>query len=177
MIEKEIWGKIPIENHLYTYEISNFGNINYSRVLTGNNSRKGTKILKIKQSCIGTHGYKYITISIKNKPTKITLHRLLALTFIQNPDNKPHINHKDGNKLNNSLSNLEWCTHQENMIHAHKTGLNKGYKKPILCITTGKKYASLKEASVALDINHGNISAQLKGNNRKSVGGFKFQYL
>ncbi len=56
----------------------------------------------------------------------ILLHRLLAIHFIPNPENKPHINHIDGNPFNFSLSNLEWCTRSENMLHAHRTGLQKG---------------------------------------------------
>ena len=52
-------------------------------------------------------------------------HRIVANTFIPNPLNKPCINHIDGNKNNNNISNLEWCTHSENTIHAYKTGLEK----------------------------------------------------
>lgn len=52
-----------------------------------------------------------------------SIHRLMCTTFLPNPENKAHVNHKDGNKLNNALSNLEWATEQENAQHAADTGL------------------------------------------------------
>jgi hypothetical protein len=70
---------------------------------------------------ISQNGYRQITIDGSN----VLLHRLLALLFLPNPKNKCQINHIDGNKLNNCLSNLEWVTQSENAYHAHKTGLIK----------------------------------------------------
>jgi hypothetical protein len=68
-----------------------------------------------------SNGYLHINIGT-NKVIK-TIHRLVATTFLDNPDNKRTVNHKDGNKQNNSVNNLEWCTQSENMSHAYKTGL------------------------------------------------------
>lgn len=62
----------------------------------------------------------------KGKKKRIRQHRALMETFVENPENKPFINHKDGNKLNNKLSNLEWCTHRENIDHAKEFGLYEG---------------------------------------------------
>lgn len=75
---------------------------------------------------IRKNGYYLMTIWEQNKCYKKYLHRILAEAFIPNPEHKRTVNHKDGNKLNNNLSNLEWATHSENISHAHRTGLNKG---------------------------------------------------
>lgn len=69
---------------------------------------------------LGNHGYRYITIDGKN----ILIHRLMCRVFLGNK-RKMHVNHKDGNKLNNNIENLEWCTRSQNQLHAYKTGLMK----------------------------------------------------
>jgi hypothetical protein len=68
-------------------------------------------------------GYYGVVLSGEKKKIGKYVHRLMAEAFIPNPENKPFINHKDGKKANNALSNLEWCTHQENVAHAHRIGL------------------------------------------------------
>jgi hypothetical protein len=79
----------------------------------------------------GRGGYKYYTVHRVGKhgrPLKsrhFSLHRHVAELFIPNPDNKPLVNHKDGKKYNPKASNLEWVTHSENSIHAHKIGLSR----------------------------------------------------
>ena len=68
-------------------------------------------------------GYQKITPSIDGKKYYKRVHRLIAMTYIPNPDNKPFVNHLDEDKTNNSISNLEWCTQSENELHAWATGL------------------------------------------------------
>ena len=68
-------------------------------------------------------GYKVVTLSVNGKCTTHTVHRLVAIAFIPNPDGKPFVNHLDGNKHNNHISNLEWTTPAENIQHAWDTGL------------------------------------------------------
>lgn len=70
-------------------------------------------------------GYRFVRIGKKSYP----LHRVIASAFIPNPENKPEVNHIDGNKSNNAVSNLEWVTRKENMQHALKTGLRSGNRK------------------------------------------------
>jgi len=67
---------------------------------------------------VATNGYRYVPISFKGVEKRTAVHRIIAETFIPNPDGKPIVNHKDGNKLNNSIDNLEWSTYSENLKHA-----------------------------------------------------------
>lgn len=82
-------------------------------------------------------GYQQITFTIDRSRKKHLVHRLVATAFIPNPDNKPHVNHIDGDKANNAASNLEWCTVSENILHARALGLNP-YNLPTLGIKKGK---------------------------------------
>lgn len=84
------------------------------------------------KQCNDKYSYLYINLCKKGKYKKFKVHRLVAETFIPNPDNKPQVNHKDGNKQNNHIDNLEWVTCSENHIHAYKIGLenHKGINHP-----------------------------------------------
>jgi len=84
----------------------------------------------IKSQYVSSTGYYMVSFSYSGKTNPHRVHRLIAQTYIDNPQRKPEINHIDGVKLNNDISNLEWCTHKENMHHAFKTGLanNTGEK-------------------------------------------------
>jgi len=84
-----------------------------------------TKTNHTKTQWIGANGYYYVDIHEDGNAKKVAVHRLLALHFIPNPDNKRTVNHIDGNKLNNDLSNLEWSTDAENIQHAYDTNLHK----------------------------------------------------
>lgn len=87
----------------------------------------GNGIKKIPQKTLSCRsdkdGYRIITITDGNKPYTKKVHRLVAECFIPNPESKRYVNHKDGNKANNRVDNLEWCTHSENMLHAYNIGL------------------------------------------------------
>lgn len=85
--------------------------------------RQKRRKLKFRSDHRFTNYYPYIDVRIKDKKKRFLVHVLLAKTFIPNPNNRPEINHKDGNKQNFSLINLEWITHQDNMRHAAATDL------------------------------------------------------
>lgn len=70
---------------------------------------------------INQGGYKYVIFSVNGKTKTFPIHRIIALTFIPNPDNLPQVNHIDGNRLNCSVDNLEWVTAQQNIIHSFKS--------------------------------------------------------
>jgi YesN/AraC family two-component response regulator len=83
-------------------------------------SKKRNKFLK---PDLSGDGYPRYTFSFNGKTTRVFAHRIVASLFVDNPFNKPFVNHKDGNKQNNHYSNLEWVTTSENNAHAYKTGL------------------------------------------------------
>lgn len=119
---KEVWK--PIEGYEGLYEVSNLGRIkSLRRDVAIPNPRLGTVGYRtyperIKPCVENRHGYYQVTLSKEAKSRTLRVHRLVALAFIPNPDNKPYINHIDGNKKNNRVSNLEWCTASENNWHA-----------------------------------------------------------
>jgi hypothetical protein len=131
------------------YQVSNLG-----RVKSLKHGKE--RILKPRRT---STGYLQTELFIKGNRKIWALHRLVALAFIDNPENKPQVNHIDGNKLNNHIDNLEWATAKENMQHAWDTGLFdicrlatiEYHSKPVIDCTTRKKYASLKLACI--DIN------------------------
>ena len=89
--------------------------------------------------------YLYVSMPINWKFTNFKCHRLVGIYFIPNPENKPQINHIDGNKNNNDISNLEWVTIKENHQHAHKTGLHKNTRIGKDCSTSKVVYQYDKE--------------------------------
>ncbi|MBR1146665.1 NUMOD4 domain-containing protein [Bradyrhizobium sp. AUGA SZCCT0431] len=112
------------------YQISSKGRVRSASRLI--NSPWGVKSREyegqIKKSYIGKHGYVVTSFYIDGKMKLVKLHRLLAMAFIPNPENKPQVNHKNGVKHDNTLSNLEWATGKENMRHAIATGLKPSPK-------------------------------------------------
>ena len=166
-LENEIWKQVILENDDISdkvYFVSNLGRFKNS---------SGTNMDNYKVNDNG-----YIRVYIYNNT--YALHRLVALAFIENKENKEQVNHIDGNKLNNSLENLEWVTNTENQIHKVKIGLGNNFTRKItqydLEMNKLKDFNSIVEASKELNIGKSNIRGVLI-NSRKTAGSFIFKYL
>jgi hypothetical protein len=162
-LNDEFWKSISHNNCEHHY-VSNLGRFKNSRNIIMNNYK------------INANGY--VRININNKTH--LLHRLIAITFIDNPDNKHQVNHIDGNKINNNITNLEWVTNKENQIHKHQIGLGNNFTRKIgqysLDNNLVKEHMSISLASRENNISRSSISGVLR-NDRKTAGGFIWKYL
>lgn len=171
---QEIWKEILNTNGIYF--ISNLGRIKSTerKVKFGNRERiVKEKILKpIKHK----GGYLYININKKH----YFIHRLVAQAFIPNPQNLPQINHKDENKTNNQVFNLEWCDSLYNMNYGtakkRKIQTYSNHYCNVLNIDTGKIYLNPKEASKDTGIHNDAISRVCRGE-AKTAGGYHWRYI
>ena len=160
--ETEVWKEIPFEiigkNNYY---VSAKGSFKDNKNIVKNDHKYNT-------------GYKRLTINNK----KYLLHRLVALTFLENPENKEFVNHIDGNKLNNQLTNLEWTTCLENNIHKIKMGLSNSTKKVIqydLQMNKLNEFYSIVEAVKILNLTERIVIDSCKGRSKNKCG-FLFRY-
>jgi hypothetical protein len=164
--EIEIWK--PIEGYP-NYEVSNFGNVkslNYNR--TGRE-----KLLKLIND---KDGYKTCLLCKNNTIKMCKVHRLVAEAFIPNPNNLPQVNHKDENKTNNHVNNLEWCTAKYNTNYGNR---NKLVSKPIdvydLDMDYIATYPSIRECERQLNADKSNIIKVCRGL-IKQCNGYIFRY-
>ena len=118
---KEQWKEII--GHREIYEISTLGNIRTKDRIGARGHHVNGHYLSLHDN---SNGYLRCDMNIDGAPKSYLVHRLVANAFIPNPENKPFVNHIDGNKHNNSANNLEWCTKSENEKHAWAIDLKKG---------------------------------------------------
>ena len=179
----EMWKEV--KGYGGKYQVSNLGNVrsvdrtfvNACGVMV---TRKGSMLKPIQKR----DGYMKVTMHREGKVNTELIHRLVAKAFIPNPNNLPQVNHKDGNKRNNDVSNLEWCTALSNMHHAKQHGLRnnalkyaKSMRKAVIAtnIETGKEtfYESIHEAEKVFGRHVTNV---LSGARNKTKG-HTFRYV
>lgn len=162
-----------IKDHPH-YMVSNDGDV--VNTLTGK---------QLKPRC--NNGYHMVTLCDESGQHQIYTHRLVANEFIPNPESKSQVNHIDGDKKNNAVVNLEWCTGSENMKHAYATCLQKPipsqieyslnrarekHKRPVRNVETGECYSSIAECAEASGVVHSCVSYHLG----KTSGRRRFEY-
>lgn len=176
---KEIWKDIPGYEGLY--QVSNLGRVKALERMT---KRERPLFVKERILCPGKRtGYLIVSLGSGKARKSYSVHRLVANAFIPNPENKRTVNHKDGNKMNNEASNLEWNTDKENLNHAIKTGLlkyenNRKGSKPVAQYDQDMNlitiYPSMREAERA-GFTQTKISLCCAGK-RKSHKGYIWKY-
>ena len=166
----ELWKDIPNTNG--EYRISSNG-----KIVT-------TKTGRVHKVTIDERGYERVRLFKVNRKRMFKVHRLVAITFIPNPYNKEQVNHKDGNKRNNCVDNLEWVTNLENMRHSRQNGLHDGHKrfceahkKPVIAthIQSGEEivFDSIMAARNTIGTSH--VQEVIKGL-RYEAKGYTFRY-
>lgn len=148
---EEIWK--DIKGHEGVYQVSNFGRVRSLDMVVnyfafGKQCSRTGKGRILKPAISG----QYLAVALNRGNTQ-TIHRLVAEAFLPNPENKEQVNHKDGNKLNNTLYNLEWATRRENASHAVKTGLTaKGTRARSAKLTDKEAAEIFKDSGPQKDI-------------------------
>ena len=164
MIEVETFVEIEgFEN----YEVSNLGKVR---------NIKSGRIIKPQ---LTHNGYLVHALCENNKRKNLYLHRIIATAFIDNPGEKPQVNHIDENKLNNDLSNLEWCTERENLIHGTRTKrVAEKLSQKVIQLDLNDNilnvFKSMGQAERETGVPRSGISACCNGK-RKSAGRFKWR--
>lgn len=152
---------------------------------------RNDKTGRILKPATNNNGYLFVTLFRDGKRNPELVHRLVATEFIANPENKPHVNHKDGTPSRNSVDNLEWCTPSENHIHrCHVLGhgpskdhlakitplANKSRRKTVFCVETGTTYESVTGAAQSIGRHYSALILALKGKTQ-TCAGFHWRYI
>lgn len=163
----EIWK--PVVGYEGFYEISNQGRV---RRIAGGHGAKPGLVLKPQ---VGSHGYPTVVLQKLGCATTVLVHRLVAISFLGNPGDGREVNHKDSNRQNPTLENLEWVTRKGNILHAIQKGRQVGQGPIPVRRSDGVVFPSLKDAAHAIGGSSSKISNVLHGH-RKSHKGYGFSY-
>jgi len=158
---------VEIKSYESIYEVSNTGKVRSVEGKITQSTKHGTRIWTARELKQKTDkkGYKRVSLYKENTRKDFLVHRLVALAFSENPDNKAMVNHKDGKPSNNYSTNLEWSTSTENVNHAFDTKLmTTSHEVTLISKATGQSitFRSMAKAGLFLGKNHGYISALLK---------------
>ena len=184
---EEVWK--PVDGYEELYEVSNLGRIRRLKFVNMYGSQDKIIILKPQKR---KNGYIQIIFRDKERSSERLLHRVVAMAFLPKVDGKEFINHKDGNKANNRVDNLEWCTRSENMKHAYRSGLavpsskgkfgeNSNSAKAVEMLDLNgnvlKKFGSLIDAAKFVGVSRSsNICMCCKNGKRKTAYGYMWRY-
>lgn len=180
VIDMEKW--VDVKDYEGLYKVSNRGRVKSLGRYQQNYSKKQWRPEEIKSARTDPQGYKMMDLYKNGKQKTVRVHRLVALAFIPNPENKPTVNHIDGDRNNNAVENLEWATFEEQNRHFYQRGLkseknikkavkamNKASSVAVECITDNKVFKSQSEAARHYGIDPSSISMAINGK-RKSAG-------
>lgn len=146
------------------YEVSNEGDVR---------NKKTGRILKPQ---LGSHGYEAMSLRKDKQAYTVRVHRVVADSFYDGNHEELDVNHADGNKRNNHISNLEFCTRKENIRHAFDTGLKHGPRRNrIRVVETGEVYDSIRNCQKATGFDHSAISKCLTGKQNSYRGKYHFE--
>ena len=184
-MKEEIWKDIPGYEGLY--QVSNFGRVKSLDKWVNYKLKPGKLYLckgRILKLCKRPNGYIFVGLWKNKKLITPGVHQLVAQAFIPNPKNLSCINHKDENKENNKVDNLEWCTHKYNSnygtsakrISQSRLGEKNPRCKKVLCVETGEVFPYIMKAAEVKHIRYQDIGKVCNGK-KAYAGGFTWQYV
>ena len=170
----------PIKGYEGIYEVSNLGRVrSLDRIIMKPNPRNGviqsfSKKGTIKKQVLINSGYLKVMLSAGRKTKNLTVHRLVAEAFLPNPDKLPQVNHKDEDKTNNCVSNLEWCSEKYNTYYGAHTQ-TRAVAKVDMNNKIIAEYPSASDAARSSGTTSSMIAGACRGR-RKTAGGYRWQY-
>lgn len=179
----EIWKDVVGYEGLY--QVSNLGRVKRVRGRDSRGNLRNERVLKPRS----IHGYMIAHLCKDGTPSNKAVHRLVAEAFLNNPNNLPEVNHIDGDKTNNLVSNLEWISSSDNSLHAFRLGLRTANKtftgrvgnlhprsKSVYCVELETLYDNARVASESVGCNETKIRDCCRGE-RLTCGGYHWRYV